>query len=223
MPNNALSRDPLWADVRQLRPAVQNVAYALRTGNCPPDRFFDCFLPDELRVVSEQYWTPLVVAKRVADWLDHLGVRTVVDIGSGAGKFCVAAALVGDCSFIGLEERPLLVASARRLASAFGLQDRVSFVEGALGAVPTPNAEAYYLYNPFGPYWFGPGCRAETEINCSEARFARDVATVERILRRAPVGTYVVTYNGFGGRMPRSYQQLRIDQQLPATLRLWRK
>jgi len=44
-----------------------------------------------------------------------LGIRAVVDIGAGAGKFCVAGALFGKCRFIGLEQYSSLVTSARAL------------------------------------------------------------------------------------------------------------
>ena len=144
MPNRATVPDihPTPADVQALRLAAQPVAAALRTGRCPADRAFDRFLPEHLRVVSHQYWTPLVVAQRAAAWFDDLRIRTVVDIGSGVGKFCVAAALMGHCRVTGLEQRPSLVASARTLTRVFDLHDRVSFVEGALGVAPMPFAEA---------------------------------------------------------------------------------
>jgi hypothetical protein len=116
--------------------AAQGLAEAMGAGSCSNDRSFDRFLPEPLRLVSPQYWTPLAVAKRAAEWLDDLGIRTVVDVGSGAGKFCVAGALFGKCRFIGLERYSSLVASARVLVDLFDLNDRVSLVAGALGAVP---------------------------------------------------------------------------------------
>jgi predicted RNA methylase len=218
-----LDRDREPVDDLALRFVPQRVAEALRAGRCPPDRAFDRFLPDELRVVSGQYWTPLGVAKRVAEWLDELNVRTVVDIGSGAGKFCVAAALAGHCHFIGLEQRSRLVASARTLARVFGVDDRVSFIEGAFGDIATPIADAYYLYNPFGEYRFGSRDHFDRGLELSDKRHARDVAAVEDLLQRARVGTCVLTYNGFGGRVPASYQQIRVDDEMPNGLRLWRK
>jgi predicted RNA methylase len=225
MPNSASFRDSnlLPADVKTLRPAAQQVADALRGGSCPADRFFDRFLPDDLRVVSGQYWTPLVVAKRAAEWFDDLGVRTVVDIGSGAGKFCVAAALVGRSRYTGLEQRRSLVASARSLAMVFDVRDRVSFVHGALGVMAMPSADAYYLYNPFGQYFFGAHHDFDEGVEFNDTRYAHDVAAVEQLLRRAPAGTYVLTYNGFGGRVPAGYRQIRVDRKLPSDLRLWRK
>jgi SAM-dependent methyltransferase len=188
MPHSASRRhrNTRPADVQALRHAAQHVAEALRTGSCSADRVFDRLLPDGLRVVSGKYWTPLVVAKRAAEWFDDVGVRTVVDIGSGAGKFCVVAALVGDCRFTGLEQRPSLVASARALARLFDLQDRVSFVEGALGVVAAPSAQAYYLYNPFGQYCFGSARYADAGVEFNDARFAHDVAAAEHLLWRAP-------------------------------------
>jgi hypothetical protein len=104
----------------------------------------------------------------------------------------------------------------------FGVEDRVSFVEGALGDVATPAADAYYLYNPFGEYVFGSTDRLE-RVKVSPERYARDVALVEDLLRGACVGTCVVTYNGFGGRVPSGYRQIRIDRKMPNTLRLWRR
>lgn len=219
---NFLPRDREPVDDLELRFAPQ-LAEALRGGRCPSDRAFDRFLPDQLRVVSGQYWTPLVVAKRAAEWLDELNVRTVVDIGSGAGKFCVAAALAGHCHFMGLEQRSRLVASARTLARVFEVDDRVSFIEGAFGDIATPIADAYYLYNPFGEYLFASRHYFDRELELSDKRHARDVAAVEDLLQRARVGTCVLTYNGFGGRVPASYQQIRVDDEMPNALRLWRK
>jgi predicted RNA methylase len=220
---NAAPRDRRRTGGPASRVAPQRVADALRTGRCPADRAFDRFLPDSLRIISVQYWTPLLVAKRAAEWFDDLNVRTVVDIGSGAGKFCVAAALAGQCRFTGLEQRPRLVDSARALARLFDVDDRVRFVEGALGSMATPVADAYYLYNPFGEYLFHSRGHLDKNGEPSDARYARDVATVQDVLRRARFGTCVLTYNGFGGQVPAGYRQIRVDDTLPNALRLWRK
>src|SRR5882724_10120638 len=81
------------ADLSVIGPSAARVAEALRAGYCPADRAFDRFLPPRSRQLSSQYWTPLSVATRAAGWFEDLGIRTVVDIGSGAGKFCVAVGL----------------------------------------------------------------------------------------------------------------------------------
>jgi hypothetical protein len=210
-------------DVATPDPATARIAAALRTRALPPDEVFDTYLPEELRGVSVQYWTPLAVAVRVARWVTEFELGTVVDIGSGVGKLCVAAALAGTGRYVGIEQRPRLVTAARGLAAAFGVTDRVEFVEGRLGEVPLPAAEAYYLYNPFGENLYGPSGRLDEDVELSRARFDEDTGAVERLLRDAPIGTCVITYNGFGGHTPATYRELRIERTPTAALRLLRK
>jgi hypothetical protein len=208
---------------RELRLAARELAERLQTDSCPADRAFDRFLPERLRAVSPVYWSPLAVARRAAEWFSDAGVHSVVDIGSGAGKFCVAGALFGQCRFTGLEQRPFLVRSARALARLFDVNDRVRFVDGALGDVPIPVADAYYFFNPFGDYTFGLGHLADMDGRCSDAQRAHDVAAAERLLRHTAVGTWILTFNGFGGRMPDSYELVRVDWELPGPLRMWKR
>lgn len=199
------------------------VAQELSNGRCPPDSAFDRYLPEELRRVSRQYWTPLAVTLRAAAWLEEAGVRTVVDIGAGAGKFCVAGALASSCDFIGLEHRPRLVGAARILARAFGVAERVTFLEGAFGEVEVPAADAYYLYNPFGENLSPAAEHLDEDVELGGDRFQREVAAFRAFLRTRPAGVYVATFNGFGGLLPDDYVPLRIDRTLPDLLQLWRK
>jgi len=202
---------------------ARELAQEIQRGGELDDELFDRFLPFRLRVMSRMFWTPLAVAARAAAWFAELGVVSVVDIGSGAGKFCVAAALVGACRFTGLEQRPSLVKAAGRLARAFGVDDRVQFVAGILDPSTVPAADAYYLFNPFGENRFGPEGHLDEDVELSEDRYRRDIANVEEMLRRARPGTCVVTYNGFGGHVPDDYTEIRIDCTLPNLLQMWRK
>lgn len=206
-----------------LRLTPEQIGEALREGRCPADRAFDRYLPDDLRALSRYYWTPLLAIVRAARWLDDLDVRTVVDIGSGAGKFCVAGALATRCSFVGLEHRPRLVAAARALAELFEVEDRVRFIEGALGEADLPAADAYYLFNPFGENLFGASECIDEDVELGDERYEHDVATTLELLRSAPPGTCLLTYNGFGGRVPEGYQQVRLDLDLSSVLRMWQK
>jgi predicted RNA methylase len=209
------------ADATQLSP--RRVAEAIRAGNVT-DRAFDRFLADEHEAISAVHWTPVAVALRVARWLEELEVKTVVDVGAGVGKFCVASALAGSsCHFIGVEQRPRFVEAARALAELFEVTNRVEFVEGSLGEAPLPDAEAFYLYNPFGENLFEPEDHLDTEVELNDERYARNVADVEDLLHHARVGTYVITYNGFGGRVPDTYKEVRVDRWLPNLLKMWRK
>jgi predicted RNA methylase len=223
MPKEYLYEDALGFITSTHQPSPQQIIKILRAGGYPPEWAFDRFLPDELQMVSQQHWTPLVVAVRVAGWLTELRLRTVVDIGSGAGKFCVAAALAGTCRFIGLEQRPLLVRAARELAQVFEIEERVTFIEHLFGEQPTPEADVYYLYNPFGENLFGPDDHLDEDVELSRERYQRDVRSVIALLQNAPIGTYLLTYNGFGGIIPSGYREVRVDRELPNILRMWKK
>jgi hypothetical protein len=203
-------------------PSAQQVAEAIRQRIRLTDRTFDRFLPYELRILSAQHWTPLSISLRVGEWLDQVGAKTVVDIGSGAGKFCVVAGLCSGCTFTGIEQRPRLVEAARDLARLFGIDDRVRFIQGRLGESSIPSADAYYLYNPFGENLFESGERMDEEVEFGIDRYSTDVALAEDLFSKARIGTHVIKYNGFGGRMPSTYSVVRVERVMNG-LRMWRR
>jgi tRNA G46 methylase TrmB len=55
------------------------------------------------------HWSPLEVIKNAAAFLSDKPDSKVIDIGSGIGKFCIAAAQrYPDCDFYGIEQRRYL-------------------------------------------------------------------------------------------------------------------
>ena len=202
---------------------LNDVARALRAGEPTTDQAFDAWLPAELQAVSRQYWTPLHVAVQAARWLRQLGVRSALDIGSGAGKFCIVSHLAGAFRCTGLEQRPRLVGAARDLALRFGVEEHVTFIQGALGNVATPDADALYMYNPFGENLYGPGEQLDADVDLGLSRYRRDLDAIDEVLTRARVGTYLLTYNGFGGSVPPSYRSIRSHRITHDVLDLWQK
>lgn len=205
------------------QPSAAELAETLRAGGVIRDYAFDYFLPPALSAVSGEHWTPVRVAIRAARWFLETDARTVLDVGSGAGKFCVIAALVTGREVIGLEHRPALIAAATELARTFGVADRVRFVEGAVGHTPLDGYDGYYLFNPFGENLLGTSGVLDAEVEVSHTRWLRDVQATEALLDRLPVGARVVTYNGFGGSFSDAYELTRVDLTATCTLKLWRK
>lgn len=210
-------------DSTEKRPTTTDIAASLRRLRPCPDSAFDAYLSPELRSVSARHWTPLEVVVRAVQWLRDAGVETVVDIGSGAGKFCVAAALASSGTFTGIERRPHLVLAARRLASTFGVGERARFVDGTFGEVPVPRADAYYLFNPFAENQFGTADLIDDDIQPSDDRYDAEIRTTWRFLTGLPAGTLVLTYHGYGGRFPASFESISVDYGFSGDLRLWRK
>ena len=202
---------------------AKQVADAIRAGVQLADREFDKHLPEHLRKPSGRFWTPLVVVQRVSEWLAETGVSSLVDIGCGPGKYAVATALATPTlgSIVGIEHRDTLVDAARTLARLFDVDDYVTFVHGDLSAIP--RADCYYLYNPFAENEYVPTEWLDDTIAHSREKFAADVEHIEDMLEAAPLGTRVVVYNGFGGKLPAGYAQTHVDRYMPNILRMFER
>ena len=205
----------------EMRP--DEIARRLRAGQPIGDDEFDAWLPAAVRWPSVRYWTQVGVAVRVARWLRSRGVCSVLDVGSGAGKFCVVGALSTGLSFTGVEQRANLVDSARSLAARFGMSGRARFVHGDLDDVDCNLFDALYFYNPFGENVAPIASRLDEKVELGRARFDRDIATAQAVLSRMPLGAYLVTYNGYGGRVPDSFDLVHAKVAGLSLLRLWRK
>jgi SAM-dependent methyltransferase len=204
-------------------PTADEVAFALRAGVVPDDRVFDWLLPERERERAWMFWTPVRVAVEFAGWLDRYEARSVLDLGSGVGKFAVIAALCSKASVLGVEQRASLIEVARDLVERFALSDRVRFEQGAFGAVELPAVDAYYLFNPFGENLFSNGEQIDNTVELSFERYRRDCRAMTALLAASPRGTLLCTYNGFGGTLPPTFRLVRVGQGHPCPLRLWRK
>lgn len=187
------------------------------------DLAFDEVYEPRWRRCSPRFWTPVAVALRAASWFEERGGRRVLDIGSGAGKACIVGARTTALEFVGLEQRGELVDAAKRAATALGVASRVSFVHGAIGRFDAAPFDCMYLYNPFAENLYAEESRLDDSVELSEARFVEDIHTVERVLDAAAVGTKVITYFGFGGRIPNSFAPTRLAAVGEDCLRMWEK
>jgi hypothetical protein len=201
----------------------EEISRRLRAGRMVTDEDFDVWLPECAQWSSRRYWTQVGVAARVAQWLRARGAGSVLDIGSGVGKFCTVGALSSGLSFTGIEQREYLVDAACSLAARFGASGRARFVHGDLDSVDCTLFDALYFYNPFGENVAPIASRLDDSVELSRARFEADIARANAVLRRMPVGTHLVTYNGYGGRVPESFDLVHAKPANVRLLRLWRK
>lgn len=195
----------------------------LKAGSPVSDADFDRCLAEPQQRASARYWTSVGVSLRLTRWLVEMGVAQVLDVGSGAGKFCVVGALASGITFTGVEHRAHLVMFAEALAEHFGVADQARFVAGGLDAVNFHEFDALYFYNPFGENHFTAADHLDSTVELNRRRFDRDVAKVEHLLEQVPVGTYLATYNAYGGRVPDTFDLLRAQVADVSLLRLWRK
>jgi predicted RNA methylase len=168
------------------------------------DMEFDSIYDRAVRELSAQHWTPVRIAARAARLLTQNGATRILDIGSGVGKFCIVGALTTDAEFVGVERRGNLVSIARAAASRLGAS-RATFVHTNIDAYSLEGFDGIYLYNPFYEQISRLLVQIDDAIEGTDAAYRHYVrATVDRLRAlKAPVA--VVTFNGFGGIMPRDF------------------
>src|SRR5690349_15460565 len=107
------------------------------------DKEFDSIYPTEIRRLTNKHWTPVSVAKTASEFLaNRRGIR-VLDIGSGAGKFCIVGALNTRGHFTGIEQRQDLVTLSQDIATAHNV-DNVTFIHGNITTIDFAEYDAFY-------------------------------------------------------------------------------
>lgn len=188
------------------------------------DRAFDAHYGGRSDELGYHYWTSLGVATRVADLLLRRGARRVLDVGSGPGKFCLAAA--ASCptlTFTGVEQRRELVTLASAAAESLALGN-VEFVHGNVFDVDWTSYDALYFFNPFGENLYAHAAdRFDDTVELSGARYIREIRRAETSLADLRAGVIVVTYHGFGGAIPGSFDLVEEEPFGIPDLRVWLK
>lgn len=182
------------------------------------DEKWDRVYPPRIRRLSSLFWTPVAVAAEAARLLVMEPRTRVLDVGCGAGKFCLVAASLTDGCFTGVEQRGELVSAAETASARLGVRG-VEFVHANITSVPFSGFDAFYIFNPFDEHLRGHKLDAAVEF--SPALFKRYTSYVSDQLGARPLGTRVVTYMGYAADIPGCYdceQTLFRDD-----LKLWVK
>lgn len=196
----------------------------LRSGAAIDDNMFDRLYPRGLRERSEVYWTPVSVALRAAALLAPEPGIHVLDVGAGCGKLCCVGALATNALWHGVERDPDLVATAYATAIALGVDHRASFTTGDMAVVEWNAFASLYFFNPFEAALLEGGLIDEpVEQSARWASYCAAVESTEDRLAELPAGTRVVTYHGFGGKMPGNYTLDYRDAAGTGYLSLWIK
>ena len=197
----------------------ETLSKLLRNGERVPDEGFDRLLDVGSRIASAVHWTPIDVCLRVTKLLAAQRGERVLDIGCGVGKLCIIGSIVSEAVFVGIEQRAHLVDEAKRAAQL--LASPAQFIHADAFAVDWAEFHALYLYNPFDELRFDPDLRIDGTIEFDESLFHHLVRETRTRLAQLPDGTRVVTFHGFGGPMPDSYQLHSREPAAGGSLELW--
>ena len=118
----------------------RSIAEALRRGWRVQDSRFDRIYPQRIQDASARFWTPVAVSLTAAEWLREAEYRSVLDVGAGAGKFCIVTNLASGCAVHGIEQRPRLVDAARAAAAIYDAEIQIE--SGTIEKRLTPSCRA---------------------------------------------------------------------------------
>jgi SAM-dependent methyltransferase len=181
------------------------------------DAELDQVFPEELRERSHLHWTPVAIAIRAAELLAPTPSLRVLDVGAGVGKVCLVGALVTGAMWWGIEQDPALVAAANHAAWALDIDRRTRFVHGDGSRLAWDEFDAFYFYNPFSTLMLAPHASPFVRY----ATIQNTLRRVEQRLASMREGTRVVTYYGFGGKLPPGYALISREPAGGDALELW--
>lgn len=193
------------------------IAEALARRTAISDAELDQVFPEEFRERSFLHWTPVAVAMRAAELLAPEPSLRVLDVGAGVGKMCLVGALVTGAMWWGIEQDQVLVAAANHAAWALDIDRRTRFVHGDGSRLAWDEFDALYFYNPFTTLMLAPHASPFVRY----ATIQNTLRRIEQRLASAREGTRVVTYHGFGGKLPAGYTLISREPAGGDVLELW--
>lgn len=162
---------------------------------------FDVIYPPRYKAISHIQWSPIAVARTIAETLqDRPGLR-LLDVGSGVGKLCTLLSILTDWELTGVEQRKSLVKVAERVAKENSL--KAQYVHSDMQHLDWSPYDAIYFYNPFHEHRLGSDyARIDDEIEYDVKILHEYVAEVRKKFYLLEPGKIVICYQGFGGEMP---------------------
>lgn len=174
------------------------------------DETFNALYPEAVRAVASRHWTPMEIAIKSAAFLNTYPGAKILDIGSGAGKFClVAAKHFPLLSFTGIEQRKNLVELSDNLRKKAGI-DNIEFIHGNIEGFDISHFDHFYFYNSF--YENIPGTqKIDLDVVYSEKLYDFYNNVLYKKLDKMPPGTRLVTYHSLGNEVPPGYEVVNTD------------
>jgi SAM-dependent methyltransferase len=176
--------------------------------------------PESIQALARRHWTPLGITRMVVQFLTPWPDVSVLDIGSGVGKFCLAGAYYRpEASFTGIEQRKDLVIHAETARDKLGLTNAY-FIHGNFTQLDFNQYDHFYFYNSFYEN-LSDTDKIDDNIACSRELYNYYNRCLFKKLDNARPGTRLVTFHSLEDIMPSSYHL--VEEQLGKLLKFWIK
>lgn len=184
------------------------------------DLAFNKLYPVSSQLLSEKHWTPLKIARKAARFLGADDGARVLDIGSGVGKFCLAAAYYQpNVRFFGIEQRHHLYHTAETARLNLALPN-VEFIYGNFTQLDLTAYNHFYFYNSFHENLVEYD-HIDESIDYSVELYFYYTRFLFKQLEKMPSGTRIATYHSLEGEIPRDF--LLAGSALDSQLKFWIK
>jgi SAM-dependent methyltransferase len=184
------------------------------------DMEFNALYPRSIQALAKNHWTALPIAKKAARFLAGDGHARVLDIGSGVGKFCLAAAYYTPNAFyFGVEQRKSLIRHAEAAKSKLHIEN-VSFINGNFTQLDLRKYDHFYFYNAFYENLVGTD-KIDDSIAYSGELYNYYNRYLFRQLQQKPKGTRLCTLCSLENEIPPDFQD--IGSEMNELLKFWVK
>ena len=183
------------------------------------DAVFNEIYPPGIQAVAEMHWTPVPVAKLAAAYLAEKPGKKVLDIGSGAGKFCLVGAASTNGFFYGVEQRASITKMSRKIADKHNINN-VEFINSNINEISFSDFEAFYFFNSFFEN-IDTSHPIDDTIHPDRDLYDAYSEYVKEQLHKTPVGTRLVTYWSKWDEIPRNFEL--VDSACNGFLSFWKK
>jgi SAM-dependent methyltransferase len=183
------------------------------------DEDFNKIYPQNIRVLSSKHWSPVAVAKAASEFLIDRPAARILDLGSGAGKFCMVGATHTKGYFTGVEQRQLLVELSEKISILHGLR-RVKYLHANITDIDFRDYTAFYFYNSFYENT-QPAHTIDDTVRLDVKLYDEYSMYMAGQLSNLPSGTRLAAYCTPAPVIPRSFRL--VDSLYDGSLNLWEK
>ena len=184
------------------------------------DAQFNKLYPSSIQMLAQRHWTPLVVARKAAGFLAAESNVSVLDIGSGVGKFCLAAAhYKPQAHYYGIEQRKKLFNHAEAAKEMLQHED-VFFTNGNFTQIDFRKYDHFYFYNSFYENIAGTD-KIDESIDYSLELFNYYNRYLYKQLEQKPAGTRLAAFHSLEDEMPPGYHVVGVE--MDGLLKFWIK
>lgn len=184
------------------------------------DTGFNKIYPPAFEKLAAKHWTPLNVARKAAKYLAAEPGKKILDIGSGVGKFCFAAAhYKSAATYYGVEQRQQLIDIAVQTKEVLGF-DNVSFINGNFTQLDFTLFDHFYFYNSFYENLSGIE-KIDNSIDYSAELYQYYNRYLYLQLEKMPPGTRLATFYSLEDELPPMYHI--VGSEYDNLLKFWIK